>query len=379
LRPLQNGTFCPISMSGSNFNPRNIQYIPVVKIFAFLELEQKSPFFKGLALYQRRARAINPEPAFLKEREGSKMVFFFQNLINALQWGSFYALIALGYSMVYSIMMLFNFAHGDIFMVGAYIGFGVATALMALASLCSFALPGWFVLVLTILLSMFLTSFVGMFVERVGYRPLREAPRASAAITGLMIGIILEMLILWGVGTQRVSFPPLIETVTYNVNGVFITNKKIMIVAVSLSFMLALHLFIKRTRWGMAMRAMAFDFVVVPLMGVSINRIAAMTFAIGSALAAVAGILFGVAYPVLDPYMGILFGWKAFVAAILGGRGSIMGATLAGFLLGFIEIFVAMIFPSTLRDIIAYSIVLLILVFRPYGFFGEPYSAKLRL
>jgi branched-chain amino acid transport system permease protein len=226
---------------------------------------------------------------------------------------------------------------------------------------------------------MFLTSFVGMFVERVGYRPLREAPRASAAITGLMIGIILEMLILWGMGTQRVAFPPLIETVTYNVNGVFITNKKIMIVAVSLSFMLALHLFIKRTRWGMAMRAMAFDFVVVPLMGVSINRIAAMTFAIGSALAAVAGILFGVAYPVLDPYMGIIFGWKAFVAAILGGRGSIMGATLAGFLLGFIEIFVAMIFPSTLRDIIAYSIVLLILTFRPYGFFGEPYSAKLRL
>jgi len=307
------------------------------------------------------------------------MVFFFQNLINALQWGSFYALIALGYSMVYSIMMLFNFAHGDIFMVGAYIGFGVAMGLMALASLMSFALPGWLVLVVTILLSMFLTSFVGMFVERVGYRPLREAPRASAAITGLMIGIILEMLILWGVGTQRISFPPLIETITYSINGVFITNKKIMIVGVSLSFMLALHLFIKRTRWGMAMRAMAFDFVVVPLMGVSINRIAAMTFAIGSALAAVAGILFGVAYPVLDPYMGILFGWKAFVAAILGGRGSIMGATLAGFLLGFIEIFVAMIFPSTLRDIIAYSIVLLILVFRPYGFFGEPYSAKLRL
>jgi branched-chain amino acid transport system permease protein len=114
-------------------------------------------------------------------------------------------------------------------------------------------------------------------------------------------------------------------------------------------------------------------------MGVSINTIAAMTFAIGSALAAVAGILFGVAYPVLDPYMGILFGWKAFVAAILGGRGSIMGATLAGFLLAFIEIFVPIIFPSTLRDLIAYSIVLIILAFRPHGFFGEPYSAKLRL
>jgi len=115
------------------------------------------------------------------------------------------------------------------------------------------------------------------------------------------------------------------------------------------------------------------------LMGVSINKIAAMTFGIGSALAAVAGILYGVAYPVLDPYMGILFGWKAFVAAILGGRGSIMGACLAGFMLGFIEIFVAMIFPSTLRDLIAYSIILLILTFRPHGFFGEAYSAKLRL
>jgi len=307
------------------------------------------------------------------------MVFFLQNFVNALQWGSFYALIALGYSMVYSILMLFNFAHGDIFMTGAYIGFGVATGLMVLASQWVLVLPGWLILVLTILLSMFLTSFLGMFVERVGYRPLRDAPRASAAITGLMIGIILETIVLWAMGTQRVSFPSLIETVTYDLGGVVVTNKKIIIVAVSLSFMLALHLFITKTRWGMAMRAMAFDYVVVPLMGVSINRIAAMTFAIGSALAALAGILFGLAYPVLDPYMGIVFGWKAFVAAILGGRGSIMGATLAGFLLGFIEIFVAMIFPSTLRDLIAYSIVLLILVFRPYGFFGEPYSAKLRL
>jgi len=307
------------------------------------------------------------------------MVFFFQNLVNALQWGSFYALIALGYSMVYSILMLFNFAHGDIFMVGAYIGFGVATGLIALAEIGAIAVPSWLILVLTIIFTMFLTSFVGMFIERVGYRPLRGAPRASAAITGLMIGIILETGNLALLGAQRISFPPLIQTETYNLGGVFITNKKIMIVVVSLSFMVALHQFVKRTKYGMAMRAMAFDYVVVPLMGVSINQIALMTFAIGSALAAVAGILFGVAYPVLDPYMGILFGWKAFVAAILGGRGSILGATLAGFLLGFIEIFVVMVFPSTLRDLIAYSIILLILAFRPHGFFGEDYSAKLRL
>lgn len=304
---------------------------------------------------------------------------FFQNLINALQWGSFYALIALGYSMVYSILMLFNFAHGDIFMVGAYIGFGVATALVALTAMGSFVLPGWLILVLTILISMFLTSFVGMFVERVGYRPLRDAPRASAAITGLMIGIILETGNLILLGARRVSFPSLIETSTYQLGGVVVTNKKIMIVLVSITLAFLLHQFIRHTRWGMAMRAMAFDYVVVPLMGVPLNRIAALTFAIGSGLAAVAGILFGVAYPVLDPYMGILIGWKAFVAAILGGRGSVVGATLAGFLLGFIEMFVPMIFPSTFRDLIAYSIILLILVFRPHGFFGEPYSAKLRL
>ena len=307
------------------------------------------------------------------------MTIFFQNFVNALQWGSFYALIALGYSMVYGVLMLFNFAHGDIFMVGAYIGFFVAAGLVALSALGTLALPGWLILTLTIILAMFLTSFVGMLIERIGYRPLRGAPRASAAITGLMIGIILETGNLALFGAKRLKFPELIESVTYNVGGVFITNKKILIVVVSIVLMLALHQFVQHTKWGMAMRAMAYDFVVVPLMGVPINRIAALTFALGSGLAAAAGILFGVAYPVLDPYMGIVFGWKAFVAAILGGRGSILGAALAGFLLGFIEIFVAAIFPSTLRDLIAYSIILLILTFRPHGFFGEVYSAKLRL
>jgi branched-chain amino acid transport system permease protein len=307
------------------------------------------------------------------------MAYFLQNLVNALQWGSFYALIALGYSMVYGILMLFNFAHGDIFMVGAYIGFGVAMGITALSAIGAIALPGWLILTLTIIIAMFLTSFVGMLVERIGYRPLRNAPRASAAITGLMIGIILETGNLAILGAQRISFPSLIQTETYNLGGVFVTNKKIMIVVVSITLMIALHQFIKRTKWGMAMRAMAYDFAVIPLMGVPLNTIASLTFAIGSALAAAAGILFGVAYPVLDPYMGIVFGWKAFVAAILGGRGSVLGATLAGFMLGFIEIFVAMVFPSTLRDLIAYSIILLILVFRPHGFFGEVYSARLRL
>jgi branched-chain amino acid transport system permease protein len=307
------------------------------------------------------------------------MDFFLQMVVNALQLGSFYALIALGYSMVYGVLLLFNFAHGDVFMVGAYIGFFVATGTLALAALTSVVLPGWMILVLTILVAMLLTSFVGITIERIGYRPLRNAPRASAAITGLMIGIILETSILAFLGAERLAFPALIETATYQIGGVIITNKRILIVVVAILLMLALHQFVQRTKWGMAMRATAFDFVVVPLMGVPLNNIAALTFALGAGLAAAAGILFSIAYPVLDPYMGITFGWKAFVAAILGGRGSILGAAVAGFMLGFIEIFVAAFFPSTLRDLIAYSIILVILVFRPHGLFGEAYTSQLRL
>jgi branched-chain amino acid transport system permease protein len=304
---------------------------------------------------------------------------FFQHLVNALQWGSFYALIALGYSMVYGVLMLWNFAHGDIFMTGSYVGFFISSGLVAVSATGVLPLANWMMLVLTIVSAMMATALLGMIVERVAYRPLRGAPRASAAITGLMVGIILETGNLALLGARRRKFPTLIREVTYQVGGVSITNTKIMIVALSLLLMFALHQFVQRTKWGMAMRAMAYDYVVVPLMGVPMNGIAALTFAIGSALAAAAGIFFGIAYPVLEPYMGILVGWKAFVAAILGGRGSVLGAALAGFLLGFIEIFVAAVFPSTFRDLIAYSIILVILAFRPHGFFGEPFSAQLRL
>lgn len=302
--------------------------------------------------------------------------YILQNLINALQRGSFYAVISIGYSMVYGVLMLFNFAHGDIFMVGTYIGFGIATLFLAL-----FAgfLPGPLIFLATIVITMFLASWIGVFVEVAGYRPLRSAPRASAAITGLMIGIIFETGILILLGAKRLSFPPLMESIAYNIGGIYFTNVKVMIIVISLLLMIAVHTFIQKTKWGMAMRAMSYDFLAVPLMGVSINIIAPLTFAVGAGLAAVAGILYGQAYPILDPYMGVIVGWKAFVAAILGGRGSIKGAALAGYLIGFIEIFVATIFPSTLRDLIAYSIILLILTFRPRGFFGMEHSTKLRL
>lgn len=304
---------------------------------------------------------------------------FFQNVVNALQWGSFYALIALGYSMVYSVLMLFNFAHGDIFMVGSYIGFFIATGLISLSTLGIITLPSWALLALTILLAMLLTSLVGVLVERIGYRPLRNAPRASAAITGLMIGIILETGNLAILGATRKKFPDVIETTSFQIGNVSLTNTKILIVLISLLLMFALHLFIQKTKWGMAMRAMSYDFFTVPLMGVPLNTIAALTFGIGSALAAAAGVFYGLAFPVLDPYMGIEYGWKAFVAAILGGRGSVIGAAIAGFLMGFIDIFVATIFPSTMRNLISFSIILVILVFRPHGFFGAKHSASLRL
>jgi branched-chain amino acid transport system permease protein len=304
---------------------------------------------------------------------------FLQNMVNSMQWGSFYALIALGYSMVYSVLMLFNFAHGDIFMTGSYIGFFIATGLLNLSALGIIVLPGWLILILTLLLAMFITSLVGILVERIGYRPLRNAPRASAAITGLMIGIILETGNLAILGASRQKFPEIIQTTTFQIGEVSITNTKILIVLISLLMMFALHQFIQRTKWGMAIRAMSYDFVVVPLMGVPLNTMAAMTFGIGSALAAAAGVFYGMAYPVLDPYMGIEYGWKAFVAAILGGRGSVVGAALAGFLMGFLDIFVATYFPSTMRNLISFSIILVILTFRPHGFFGKPFSAQLRL
>ena len=307
------------------------------------------------------------------------MTFFFQNLVNALQWGSFYALIALGYSMVYGVLMLFNFAHGDIFMVGAYIGFGVASGLVALVSAGAFCLPHWLILVLTIIISMFLTSFVGMAVERIGYRPLREAPRASAAITGLMIGIILETGNLALLGARRVRFPSLIESVTYDIGGVFVTNKKIMIVVVSLTLMIALHQFVRRTKWGMAMRAMAFDYVVVPLMGVPINTIASMTFAIGSALAAAAGILFSCGLSRAGSLHGHRVWLEGFRGGDLGRKRLYFGCHLGRVFTWLHRNLRGHDFslhasgPYRLFNHPAYSGV------RPHGFFGEPYSARLRL
>ncbi len=304
---------------------------------------------------------------------------FLQNLINALQWGSFYALIALGYTMVYGVLLLINFAHGDVFMVGAYIGFFISTFLLGMyAFQLPWAMSGGLVIFLTFLLTMVLTAGLGVTIERVAYRPLRRkgVSRLYVVITALMVGLLLENGNLALLGASRRSFPELIPRVLYSVGDVNFTNIKIIVIGVTLLVFIFLQTVVLKTKWGMAMRAISYDRVAVPLMGVPTDTIIVLTFVLGSSMAAVAGILFAVSYPVLEPYMGALVGWKAFISAVVGGIGEIRGAFVGGFILGFTEIFVATLFPSTFRDLISFGVLLLILTFRPTGIFGVARRTK---
>ncbi|MBM9514512.1 branched-chain amino acid ABC transporter permease [Desulfogranum marinum] len=297
-----------------------------------------------------------------------------QNIINALQWGSFYALIALGYTMVYGVLTLINFAHGDIFMVGAYIAFFVATFILSMLGL-----PGWIALALTIPLTMILTSAVGVSLERVAYRPLRRkgAHRLYVVITALMCGLILEHANLALLGASRKAFPALITEHVYTIGGVTFTNLKVAVIFTAILSFVILHWIVTKTKVGMAMRAISYDKFAVPLMGIPIDSIIVITFALGSGFAGLAGILFAMSYPVLEPYMGALIGWKAFIAAVVGGIGDIRGAFLGGFLLGAVEIMVVAFFPSTYRDLIAFTVLLVILSLKPTGLFGIAKTTKI--
>jgi len=305
---------------------------------------------------------------------------FVQNLLNALQWGSFYALIALGYSLVYGVLLLINFAHGDIFMVGAYIGFFLATLLLGnYLAVFPFHLEPTVVFVITVVLTMILTAGVGVTLERVAYRPLRRkgASRLYVVITALMCGLILENGNLALFGASRRMFPELIPNTVYNLGGITFSNVKILVIITTILVFLLLEAIVRKTRIGMAMRAISYDRMAVPLMGIPLDTVIVFTFILGSSMAALAGILFATAYPVLEPYMGALVGWKAFIAAVIGGIGEIRGAFAGGFLLGFVEIFVAAFFPSTLRDLIAFSILLIFLSIKPTGMFGVARADKI--
>lgn len=297
-----------------------------------------------------------------------------QNVINALQWGSFYALIALGYTLVYGVLTLINFAHGDVFMVGAYIAFFISTFFLT-----TLGLPGWVALALCIPLTMILTALVGVTLERVAYRPLRKkgAHRLYVVITALMCGLILENANLALLGASRKAFPPLIEVHVYNIGGIVFTNLKIAVIVTAFLSFFFLHWVVTKTRVGMAMRAISYDKFAVPLMGIPMDQIIVVTFILGSGFAGLAGLLFAMSYPILDPYMGALIGWKAFIAAVVGGIGDIRGAFLGGFLLGAVEIMVVAFFPSTFRDLIAFTVLLVILTFKPTGLFGIAQTTKI--
>ncbi len=303
-----------------------------------------------------------------------------QNLLNALQWGSFYALIALGYTLVYGVLLLINFAHGDMFMVGAYIAFFVATFLLGTyAFKLPIALSPETIFVITLVAAMLLTSVLGVAIERIAYRPLRRkgASRLYVVITALMCGLLLEHSNLALLGASRRGFPELLPKSVYTVWGATFSNVKILVIFAAVAAFIALEVIVRKTKLGMAMRAISYDRMAVPLMGIPLDTVIVFTFIMGSSMAALAGVLFATAYPVLEPYMGALIGWKAFIAAVIGGIGEIRGAFIGGFLLGFVEIFVAAVFPSTLRDLIAFSALLIFLSIKPTGLFGVTRRTKI--
>lgn len=302
---------------------------------------------------------------------------FIQQCVNALQWGSFYALIALGYTLVYGVLRLINFAHGDIFMVGAYSAFFVSTGFLAPAG--AFGFSRELTLALTIPLTMLLTSVVGVTLERIAYRPLRRkgAHRLYVVITALMAGLILENGNLAVLGASRRSLPDLLDKQIYSFGSIAVTNLKLWVILTAVLVFLVLHFIVSRTRIGMAMRAVSWDKFALPLMGIPLDSVIVFTFVLGSGIAGLGGLLFAMSYPVLDPYMGAMTGWKAFIAAVVGGIGDIRGAFVGGFIMAFAEIMVAAFLPSTFRDMFVFSILLIILWKKPTGIFGLPPSSKI--
>ena len=287
----------------------------------------------------------------------------FQQLINGVSLGSIYALIALGYTMIYGIMKLINFAHGDIYMLGAYFGYWAITRLGL----------GF---VPAIILAMLGAAVVGIIVERLAYRPMRNAPRIAILITAIGVSFLLEYGMILFVSPQPKTFPPVFEATVYHFGSLVVNSQQIIILIVSLLLMGLLTYIVNRTTAGKAMRAVSFDADAARLMGIDIDRTIAMTFALGSALAAAGGVLVGVYYNSIDPLMGMTPGIKAFVAAVLGGIGIIPGAMLGGIILGVVEAVVAGIGFSTFRDAAAFLILIFILLYKPAGLLGKNVSEK---
>lgn len=295
------------------------------------------------------------------------MQTLFQNLLNGIAAGSIYALIALGYTMVYGILRLINFAHGDVMMIGAFVGYYAGNFLLK----SNAGAPPFVNMSIVLLLSMITCALLGFLIERIAYRPLRKAPRIASLITAIGVSFFLEYTGQLVFGPDPKFFPTLVEKHVIHVGGVVTTNYQIIVLVVALVFMGLLQYIVYGTQYGRAMRAVSYSFETSSLMGIPTDRVIATTFIIGSALAAVGGILYGLSYPKIDPLMGIMPGLKAFVAAVLGGIGNVPGAVVGGLVIGIVEAFVAGSQFSNYRDAIAFIILIIILLFRPSGLFGK--------
>ncbi|MFZ4536395.1 branched-chain amino acid ABC transporter permease [Propionivibrio sp.] len=306
------------------------------------------------------------------------MDIFIQQIINGLVLGSIYALVALGYTMVYGIMGLINFAHGEVVMIGAMV------ALTVIKLLADSGLPVFVIILVALAASVTVCMAVGFSIERIAYRPLRRAPKLAPLITAIGVSIVLQNLAMLVWGRNYHAFPPILPSINHDVFGATITSLQVAIVLIAALMMTGLIVLIHRTRLGRAMRATSENPQIAQLMGVNINQIISLTFVIGSALAAVAGLMVSANYSIAHYYMGFMLGLKAFTAAVLGGIGNIAGAVLGGILLGLIESLGAGyigdltggFLGSHYQDIFAFFVLIGVLVFRPSGLIGEKVSER---
>jgi branched-chain amino acid transport system permease protein len=295
-----------------------------------------------------------------------------QQVINGISLGSIYALIALGYTMIYGILRFINFAHGDVFMIGAFAGFYVAPHIQK-------ALGGIGVLsgIVVMLAAMAVCSILGVAIEKAAYRPLRSRPKLTVLITAIGVSLFLEYGGQLIFGPDPKLFPTLIPVTTViNTNNLVVTSNSLVVIGTALVLMLILRLIVLKTRLGTAMRAVSFDHRAAALMGINIDTVISFTFVLGSSLAAAAALLYASVYPSINPLMGIFPGLKAFIAAVLGGIGNLYGAALGGLIIGLTETFVTGYISPTFRDAIAFAILILILLFKPSGILGHHEAEK---
>ena len=296
---------------------------------------------------------------------------FLQQLVNGITWGSVYALIALGYTMVYGILRLINFAHGDVYMLGAFFAFYVARAMGASAH------PDVMHATIVLLASMAGCGIVGYLIERLAYKPVRRSSRLAALITAIGMSLLLENGGLLLFGSDPKFFPQIIASKTIPLGGgVAISNQQLIVIGVALLLMFVLRIIVLNTRVGKAMRAVSHSHTAAALMGISVDRIITFTFVLGSMLAAAAGVLVALQNPRIEPYIGIMPGLKAFVAAVLGGIGNIPGAVIGGLVMGIAEVLVVGYLSPTWRDAIAFVLLIVILLVRPAGILGRQVAEK---